>query len=173
MKKHFQLISGAKQKGMSLIEILVSMTIVAVGLLGMAGLQMNGLRNNQSAYLRSQASILAADMADRMRLNRARALAGAYSGFSTDNFTGSDPGCSTSSGGCTETQLVTLDMVEWTNAIEGAANLNLLPNGTGTITQDPATGIFTITISWQEKTYDTLSDGNVDSIESFAMTFAL
>jgi len=48
---------------------LVAMLVLAIGLLGLAGLQVVGLRNNQSAYLRAQATQLAYDMADRMRTN--------------------------------------------------------------------------------------------------------
>ena len=55
--------------GFTLIEVLISMLILAVGLLGLAGLQATGLRNNLSAYNRSQATQLAYDMADRMRAN--------------------------------------------------------------------------------------------------------
>ena len=62
-------------RGFTLIEVLVAMLVLAVGLLGVAALQLRGLQYNHDAYLRSQSSILAYDIADRMRLNRDNANA--------------------------------------------------------------------------------------------------
>jgi type IV pilus assembly protein PilV len=67
-----------QQSGFTLIEILVAVVILALGLLGMAGMQANSLRNNQSAYFRSQATVLAYDILDRMRANRTAAAGGQY-----------------------------------------------------------------------------------------------
>ena len=67
-----------RQRGVSLIEVLVSTLILAIGLVGVAGLQAFALKNNQSAQMRSQASALAYDLADRMRGNVAAANAGMY-----------------------------------------------------------------------------------------------
>jgi len=66
------------QRGLSLLEVLVSIVVLAIGLLGLAGLQMTALKSGHSAYLRSQATILAYDFADRMRTNRAQVLSGTY-----------------------------------------------------------------------------------------------
>ncbi len=66
------------QQGFTLIEVMVSIIILAIGLLGMAGLQTITLKNGQSAYMRSQATILAYDIMDRMRINRDQAINGSY-----------------------------------------------------------------------------------------------
>ena len=58
-----------KNTGFTLIEVLIAMIVLAVGLLGLAGLQATSLRNNQSAYNRIKATQLAYDIADRMRAN--------------------------------------------------------------------------------------------------------
>ena len=58
-----------KNTGFTLIEVLIAMIILAVGLLGLAGLQATTLKNNQSAYNRIKATQLAYDIADRMRAN--------------------------------------------------------------------------------------------------------
>jgi type IV pilus assembly protein PilV len=55
--------------GFTLIEVLVAMTILGVGLLGLAGMQIAGMRGSHSAYLRTQATFAAYDLADRMRSN--------------------------------------------------------------------------------------------------------
>lgn len=67
-----------RQRGISLIEVLVAILVLGVGLLGVAGLQLTALRSSQSAELRSQASLLAYDIIERMRMDRAAALAGDY-----------------------------------------------------------------------------------------------
>lgn len=56
--------------GFTLIEVLVAMLVLAVGMLGIAAMQMRGLQFSHDAYLRSQVSVLAYDIADRMRINR-------------------------------------------------------------------------------------------------------
>lgn len=65
-------------KGLTLIETLIALLVLAVGLIGLAWLQASGLRNNHSAYLRTQATVLAHDVTDRMRANRTAALGGNY-----------------------------------------------------------------------------------------------
>lgn len=69
---------SADQRGATLIEVLVAMLVLSIGLLGLAGMQMTALKSNQSAYYRSQATVLAYDIIDRMRANRADALNGVY-----------------------------------------------------------------------------------------------
>ncbi|MCK0506285.1 type IV pilus modification protein PilV [Aromatoleum anaerobium] len=59
----------APQRGATLIEVLVAVVVLSIGLLGLAGLQMTSLQSNHSAYMRSQASLLAYDLSDRMRAN--------------------------------------------------------------------------------------------------------
>src|SRR3546814_3969485 len=67
-----------RMEGFGLIEVLVSMLILGVGILGMIGLQLNALQFNQTAAFRSHATFLAYDIADRMRANAPAALAGSY-----------------------------------------------------------------------------------------------
>lgn len=59
-----------RASGFTLIEALVALLALSIGLLGIAALQLNGLRNNLSAAYRSQATYLAYDVIDRMRANR-------------------------------------------------------------------------------------------------------
>jgi type IV pilus assembly protein PilV len=65
-------------RGMTLIEVLVSLVVISVGLLGVAALQVVSLRNSQGSYLRTQATALADDIIDRMRANRTAALNSQY-----------------------------------------------------------------------------------------------
>ncbi len=76
--------AGSGSGGFTLIEVLVSVVIFSVGLLGLAGLQATGLKLNQSSMLRSQATLLTYDILDAIRANRGQlanyALGGSSSG---------------------------------------------------------------------------------------------
>jgi type IV pilus assembly protein PilV len=102
------------QRGMTLIETLVALLVLSIGLLGVAALQMASLQNNRGAHMRSQASVLAYAIADRMRANRTVALAGGYNvAFGA-----------TPSGGT----ITDLDLEDWKLTIT-----NTLPAGDGSI----------------------------------------
>jgi type IV pilus assembly protein PilV len=61
------------QRGFTLIEVLVSLLILAIGVLGIIALQFKGLKYSYDANVRSQITFLANDIADKMRLNFANA----------------------------------------------------------------------------------------------------
>lgn len=56
-----------RQRGFNLLEVLVAIFVLAFGLLGLAALQMQTLRSNHSAMLRTQATFLAIDVTERIR----------------------------------------------------------------------------------------------------------
>jgi type IV pilus assembly protein PilV len=116
------------EKGFTLVEVLVALVVLSIGLLGVAALQMVGLRGNLSAASRSQASYLADDIIDRMRANYPDARAGLY-----------NVGMGATLSGTTTAQL---DVQAW------VLDLQSLPSGQGSVNLDPATNIATITIQW-------------------------
>ncbi len=59
----------SQQAGMTLIEVLIAMLILAIGVLGAAGIQLNALKYTDSALKSTQASFIAYDLLDRMRAN--------------------------------------------------------------------------------------------------------
>lgn len=129
------------QAGFTLLEILVAIVVISIGLLGLAGLQASSLTNNQIAHYRSIATQQANDMGDRMRANLQGVANGNY-----DNLTATipaDPDCVTNV--CNAAQMATADHSQWNNN-----NLRMLPGGGGTVVAG-ANGIFTITISWSER----------------------
>ncbi|MFK5949112.1 MAG: type IV pilus modification protein PilV [Methylococcales bacterium] len=157
-----------KNTGFTLIEVLISMLILAVGLLGLAALQANGLKNNVSAYNRSQATQLAYDIADRMRTNMADAgtLAASTYIYTTENPIATvavQNDCKQVANTCTTAQMAQNDLFEWNTDIN-----NLLPLGSGDIAV--VGSIFTVTINWDDN-----RDGNVDTTNdpSFQMSFQL
>jgi len=158
-----------------MIEILVTLFILAIGLLGLAGLLFEGMRNNQGSYLRTQASILAYDMADRMRANRAEAQGGSYGGFSTATIQSTTlPACTGQAAGCTPSDQVTVDQVEWTLQVQGTGgDMAMLPGGVGTIAHDAASGIYTVTIQWDEASRAGDAGEDIAGDNSYAVRFSL
>lgn len=69
-----------RQRGASLLEVLISVLILGIGMLGIAALQATALRNSQSSLEQSQAVIHTYAILDAMRVNREEAVAGAYDG---------------------------------------------------------------------------------------------
>ena len=65
----------SKSTGFSMIEVLIAVLILAIGLLGVAALQMASLTQGQESYFRSQATALADDLASRIRAGRHSAKA--------------------------------------------------------------------------------------------------
>src|SRR5690554_6977331 len=123
------------QKGFSLIEVLITVLILAIGLLGLASLQANSLVGNQQSYMRSQATSLAYDMTDRLRANKRAALDGDY-----DTGFGNAVACAIPEGGRT---VAVDDLESWRIALACA-----LTEGRGAIDVDNATGIATISVRW-------------------------
>ena len=66
------------QRGFTMLEVLISVLVISLGLLGFAGLQAVSIKANNTAHQRSMATILAYDIVDRMRANRPAAIAGSY-----------------------------------------------------------------------------------------------
>ena len=155
-----------KNAGFTLIEVLIAMVVLAVGLLGLAGLQATSLRNNQSAYNRSQATQLSYDMADRIRANLADANTLANSAYVASTTAALQLTCN-SSPGCTPALMAQNDRALWNANIISA--LGLL--GTGSVTVDATTRIFTITINWTENRDENSDD--VSDITSFQTNFQL
>jgi len=143
-----------RQAGFSLIEILVTLVVLSIGLLGIAGMQASGLRNNHAAYTKTQATNLAMDMAERIRANPQGQAN--YANFNSDNAPG-DPGCITA--GCTPADLAQHDQFEWSQPLN-ADPKPILPAGRGIVTQ-AADGEFTVTILWREIAYQ-YEDNNIE-----------
>ena len=64
--------------GFSLIEVLIALLVLSIGLLGLALLQVTALQANNDSYFRTQATLYASEIADRMRANAAAVTAGSY-----------------------------------------------------------------------------------------------
>ncbi|WNV06472.1 type IV pilus modification protein PilV [Candidatus Methylospira mobilis] len=131
--------------GFTLLEVLVTLLILSIGLLGLAGLQITGLRSSQNSYYRLQATLLAQDLSERMRANKAGVSLGAYDA-APDGASAAD--CT--SAVCSPEQMAAYDLAQWRADIA-----KQLPAGSGEICRGaPSCGTgpaFTVTIRWYEK----------------------
>ena len=137
-----------RQNGTSMIEVLVTIVILLVGLLGLAGLQARLQTSEMESYQRAQALILLNDMASRLATNR---------NFATDYVTtAADPiGVDIADcGALPETSTAETDRKEWCDALQGASetsggsNVGVMVGGRGCV-EDLGSSQFMITVAWQ------------------------
>jgi type IV pilus assembly protein PilV len=133
------------QRGVGLIEVLVAVLILALGLLGMAGLQSKSLRANQSSYARSQAVMLSYYMMDAMRADRASALLGNYNQTSLCN-----------ADAITGSTLSDNNLRDWVDSLRDA--LGDQPTTCGSVACDSTTGICTVGVIWDDERAGGLGD---------------
>lgn len=175
-----------RETGFSLLEVLIAIVVTSIGLLGLAAMQATGLRNNHSAYHRSQATVLAYDIADRMRSNAismasyvtpvevetpieeltpgeetpADSIQAFDGGLNIDVVQVVDEGQEVVDplAGCKTTGGCSAAELAQNDLAEWNADLAAaLPGGTGSIAYDNATNIYTIAVNWDDN-----RDGLVD-----------
>lgn len=151
-----------REQGFSLIEVMITLVIIAIGLLGVAGVMALAMSNNGTARMQSLASLEVASLSTAMQSNQAYWVhgAGATATVAVQNTTitpagyGSAINCSLST--CSAAEVAGYDLATWGQSIAQA-----LPNGVGNVscTQSAGPGptpptetVCTITVQWQETT---------------------
>jgi type IV pilus assembly protein PilV len=165
------------QQGTTMLEVLVTIVILAIGLLGLAGMQSKMYGAEMESYQRAQAVVLLNDMVDRINANRdvavdythlANLLGTGDNTYGTatdqpaDCATKTTPGDPTT--GLPYPTGVLRDLCEWSNALKGAAEssgtskVGAMIGAVGCITQtqaaNPAAGVCTpgvylVSVAWQ------------------------
>lgn len=151
------MLTPTPQRGVSLLEVLVALAIFGIGAIGISGWMLLAARATQTAYLRTQASLLAGDMVERMHANLAGVQAGAYDGEAKAG--AASCGAATA---CMPAALATHDLAVWATRLR-----TVLPEGRGVIhcEQDtgfarlaeppgmrrPFGGLCTMTVRWLER----------------------
>lgn len=147
----------AASSGFTLLEVLIAIVVLAIGLLGLAGLQASSLRVNHDAHLRSQATALAYDMADRMRANSGQALLAGSPYVIPFNAVV----CNLNYAPAANLSVAANDIAEWRNQLAC-----LLPRGDGRVTR--AGTVFTVDVRWNER-----EDGNAANLQTFSFEVRL
>lgn len=112
------------QSGFTLVEVMITVFVVAVGLLAAAALQAVSKRAAVDAMQRTTATVIAQDMVERMRANRL-----AYREYEALIETQpADPGCGLTAD-CSGAALVAYDKAQWWRNLDGAAET--IANGSG------------------------------------------
>ncbi|NJM11545.1 MAG: type IV pilus modification protein PilV [Synechococcaceae cyanobacterium SM1_2_3] len=169
--------------GFTLLEVLVTLIVLSVGLLSLAGLQVVGLRTSHSAYMRTQATIQSYDLIDRMRANISGVQAGDYhKPIKADSAGDVKVNCKATQG-CGAQDMALNDLYEWNTAIA-----DILPNGVGIVCIDgtpeddpvatsadakcdnagvgnPRSALYVIKIWWND------DNSNPDSVQLFTTSF--
>ncbi len=131
--------------GFSMIEVLVTLLILVIGIMGLIGMQVVSAKNVNNAQMRTVANNFAYDIVDRMRANPAGVAAGNY-----NSITGSESSATTCTSTCSAAQLATLDAVQWNASIKRSfANGGLGTDAKGTVTRNG--NIHLITLTWKEQ----------------------
>jgi type IV pilus assembly protein PilV len=125
--------------GFTLVEMLVSLVITSVGLLGVAKLALGTVQANDSAFMRTQATALVQQIIDDMRANQPEAAGGKYTVAMGVSPVGSD--------------IASYDLSTWQTLLAQA-----LPKGAGAVTTsaqtNPLTGqaeiVATVQVEWND-----------------------
>lgn len=124
-------------QGLTMLEMLVALVVLSVGLIGVAALQMRGQQFNYFAYIRTQATFLAYDLMDRMRINEDAAYQGLYQTECTNL---DEKNCVNTS--CSAIDLAGYDLAQWCQLLE------LLPEGRAIVNFENNT--YEINLFWVE-----------------------
>jgi type IV pilus assembly protein PilV len=132
---------AARARGFTLIEVMVSLIVLSIGLLGIGKLVLFSARANDSAYLRGQATEMAYEILDNMRANRQIAVT---QGYDTPLATvPPNPGsCITAV--CAPATLGLYDVYTW------KTHLAVLPSGQGSVVTAGNPTTATITVQWDD-----------------------
>ena len=145
------------QAGFTWLELLIALFIFSVGLLGLGGLQANGLLFTHDNGWQSQATVVALNMADRIRTNAPGVRSGAYDALGP--VPPPAPECNPGiprdpdDPGCTPEQMALYDMIQW------AEEFRKLPEGTGTVTRiNQSPPVYAVQVTWRERASSATTD---------------
>lgn len=119
-----------RQRGVSLLEVMIAVFVTAIGVLGAAAMQLNALKYTDSSRLSSQASFIVYDIIDRIRANADPVVLDQYD---IDSIAGA-PGAANS--------VLATDLIDFANAVTA------LPGGAGSINVNGSQ--VTVEVSWSE-----------------------
>lgn len=150
-----------RQQGFSMLEVLIAVLVFSLGMLGLAGLLIFAISSNHVAYLRTQATFLAHNMAARMSANPA----GLWGTGGVSDYDGTFPvsaSTATCAAGCSPAELAAYDKAQWSTQLTTflpsasgtiactTAGISYSPTGAQTGMRPPYGGTCTMTLKWNE-----------------------
>ncbi|WP_143871314.1 type IV pilus modification protein PilV [Catenovulum sediminis] len=156
-----------RQSGFSLIELIIAMSVMAIGIVGAVATQATAKRNGVDASQRSLAVFYAHDILERMRLNKSQINDYVGTSYGTGSFSVASQVDCTANNYCTPTQLALYDTFQWHLSIIGqsvinsnGSNVGGLLKPTGCIENND--GHVTIVVSWmaREASKDAADNGS-------------
>ena len=148
------------QRGVALIEVLVAILVVSLGMLAMAGLLSTSTRFGKTSEFRSVATLLANDLADRMRANFGSAAGTVYGQLTPKTLATGIPTAATcaDANACTPAEMAAVDVAQWQ-----AALFKALPNGTGYISANGDFTLYDVWVIWRETDADSAAVTGVNN----------
>jgi type IV pilus assembly protein PilV len=166
-----------RYRGFTLLEVMIALVVLCIGLLGMAAMQVIGLRSNTTSSYLSQATIIASDMTERIRANQVAVAAGAFLNYDSAAVANcgvlpvpycseySQDGTIIAGAACTPAQMAAFDLnvMACGNRINDGRIPNdgiaSLPNGRMVVTCNdgvtcPAPYQHVVTVTWQDSARD-------------------
>ena len=149
-------------RGASLIEVLVSILLAAIGLLALAGSNVASIRYSKMSQYRGTATVLAADLAERMRANQA----GLADYNITDDFSAqatqpaTTTACLTYSKTCSSAELAAYDMAIWRRLVRSQ-----LPEGSVVVTPSASGTLFAadVWVAWRDPAVADPDENNTEA----------
>ncbi|WP_150914581.1 type IV pilus modification protein PilV [Marinobacter halotolerans] len=130
------------QSGVTMIEVLVAVLILAIGLLGVAGLQSISLKNTSDVFFEQQAMSASADLINRIMANQAAASNGDYADAPPTTAPTTD--CSSTT--CSSEAMADWDLWQWSQTL--TTGLGAPPSAAANVSWDAAKGEYEVAITW-------------------------
>ena len=154
----------SRQKGETIIEVVVATLVFAVGILGNLGLQSASVQSNKSSLHQTKAILAVNDIAERVRANRSAALEGRYDNYNSAT-PPSNPGCNDQP--CNAAEIAEYHLFDWTQNFKNVYGddrfVKMLPDGAARIEFRASTNEYAIEISWTEQAYEETKSGSQKS----------
>lgn len=166
MMKHSRLgslMSGRRRvRGASLIEVLISILLAAIGLLALSGANVASIRYSKMSQYRGTATMLAADLAERMRANQAGLADYAVTGDFASQATvpTASTACELYSSTCSSTQLAAYDLTAWRRLVRSQ-----LPEGSVSVAPSPSGTLLAadVWVAWRDPAVADTSENSTDA----------
>lgn len=153
-----------RQRGFSMLEVLIAVLVFSLGMIGLAGLLIFAIQSNHVAYLRTQATFLAHNMANRMGANPAGVWgSGGVSDYNINAILAPGAGITTTcAAGCSPADLATHDIQAWSQQLNtflpnakgaiscSASNLTYQPTPAQIANRPPYGGTCQMVLTWNE-----------------------